>query len=65
MFAIDPKRWEPSSCRWAASDGLSHNRSPHSGRRGQIVLSVHLAGRSRRLIDPAMGGRPREGAMSG
>ena len=32
---------------------------------GQIVLSVHLAGPSRRLIDPAMGGRPREGAMSG
>jgi len=32
---------------------------------GQIVLSVHLAGPSRRLIDPAMGERPREGAMSG
>jgi hypothetical protein len=35
MVALDPKRWEPSSCRWAASDGLSHNRSPQSARPGR------------------------------
>ena len=52
MFALDPKRWEPSSCRWAASDGLSHDRSPQSARPGrQMGRCIERAFRSLTLYE--------------
>ena len=43
MFALNPRRWEPSSCRWAASDGLSHDRSPQSARPGRQMGQCEAA----------------------